>query len=1278
VDQQSDHLSNAEIERYGDTVPPGEPAVEDRRERIEAHLADCPACRERVLASQRVRLALLATSPVTTAPDAERPDPNRSGVGQIEHGRTDAEHRGPDCPDEDDLRHLAAGLCPPDQATRLTQHAAQCDHCGPLLRMYVEDFSDELSKEDDAVMAKLKSSSGGWQKKLAQEMLKQSGASYESSDSPAGSGKARARQPFPWRWVLAPTALAACAAIAFAVWYQQRETPEKVERLLAQAYTEQRTAELRIPGAAYAPLRQERGGSQSPFSIADRPQALLQAELAIDRKLKSDPNNPEWLEKRALADVLEKQFNEAIEDLETVRAQHPDSSTVLTLLGIAHYERGQSVRVGGDQTDAAKNLTSNDCVIATENLSRALDLHPSDPVVLYNLAFAHTCLKAYKSAIADWEAYLKLDSTSAWAGEAKKRLAELKALLLSHDGGLAVRLMVPTVLAAAKKGNGYQLADSRIEEYLEAAVKDWLPALSSAPNLDPVNLRVGLALIAQVLDGSHGDPWLRKILALPPSNELHQALLALGQASQANESGNPEAAREAADRADRLFRNLGSRAGTARAQFEKLYALRRSAQPCYLAAKALSLSRRVQPYKWILIQSRLELSSCAALAGKIGEAERYAEDSARLAQRYNLPILHLRGLAFRASLQRSKGAFFEAWSSELSGLGLYWAGSYPPIRAYLFYTDLGFLAEDTNLWHVAYAMADEAVQQISQTPNVTTEAMARTRLANLALMVDQTDIAKREYQRASAIFSTLPEANSTRTYRADSQLGLAKIEVSRGQLDSATGRLEEIRSQLPQISSKTVARRFHLTLAKLQYRQGKTADAKNSLQKAIDFGESELDSLATDRDRVKWERENGEAYRLLTQLEVEENKPEEALALWEWYRSAPLRNQRGSPILASPTSMVSEMKHARATLVHQSLLTYAILPGGVSVWLSDDRGLTAFWVPGTLATLAPLVAQFAGECANRYSNLSQLNSHARRLYEVLIRPVFTHLQLGRTLIVELDDPLYAIPFQVLLDSEGRYFGATFRLIYSPGIVYGTPDQAHDTKQEELVVGSTATDAAAPNSLPEVEQEAKAVAHYFRRAELLIGKDAEVESVLRRLQNASLFHFAGHAASLEYGTHAGLLLFTQPNKKRANDTAVLDASRLESIQFHRCQLVVLSACSTAKSSRGGFADPDSLVRAFLRSGARQVIASHWAVDSTTTVEFMGFFYDSLRYGKTVSEALQRAQRRVRGAFPHPYYWASFNVFGAEDVEPNLHFSGDHSNTVQGNEFSAGQEKATPAR
>ena len=99
------------------------------------------------------------------------------------------------------------------------------------------------------------------------------------------------------------------------------------------------------------------------------------------------------------------------------------------------------------------------------------------------------------------------------------------------------------------------------------------------------------------------------------------------------------------------------------------------------------------------------------------------------------------------------------------------------------------------------------------------------------------------------------------------------------------------------------------------------------------------------------------------------------------------------------------------------------------------------------------------------------------------------------------------------------------------------------------------------------------------------------------------------------------------------------------------LLVLSACQTALGS-GALADVPAgddwvgLVRAFLTSGADNVLATLWAVEDRATALFMERFYDALRSGLSPAESLAIAKREsIRDdATAHPFYWAGFVLVG----------------------------------
>jgi len=99
------------------------------------------------------------------------------------------------------------------------------------------------------------------------------------------------------------------------------------------------------------------------------------------------------------------------------------------------------------------------------------------------------------------------------------------------------------------------------------------------------------------------------------------------------------------------------------------------------------------------------------------------------------------------------------------------------------------------------------------------------------------------------------------------------------------------------------------------------------------------------------------------------------------------------------------------------------------------------------------------------------------------------------------------------------------------------------------------------------------------------------------------------------------------------------------------LVVLSACQTGLGS-GTLGDVPagddwvSLTRAFLHSGAANVVATLWPVEDWATAALMESFYRAYLPGADPARALAVAQRALLAApaSSHPFYWAGFVVAG----------------------------------
>jgi CHAT domain-containing protein len=132
--------------------------------------------------------------------------------------------------------------------------------------------------------------------------------------------------------------------------------------------------------------------------------------------------------------------------------------------------------------------------------------------------------------------------------------------------------------------------------------------------------------------------------------------------------------------------------------------------------------------------------------------------------------------------------------------------------------------------------------------------------------------------------------------------------------------------------------------------------------------------------------------------------------------------------------------------------------------------------------------------------------------------------------------------------------------------------------------------------------------------------ATVEAVGAVITQYSTFHFSCH----------GLTDFREPLNSRlilAHNQPFTMRDILES-QLPTTRLAVLSACESAIPGVELLDEVISLPTGLLQAGVAGVIGSLWAVFEPSTMELMVRFYNSWREGKSIPEALCRAQQQVR--------------------------------------------------
>jgi CHAT domain-containing protein/tetratricopeptide (TPR) repeat protein len=201
------------------------------------------------------------------------------------------------------------------------------------------------------------------------------------------------------------------------------------------------------------------------------------------------------------------------------------------------------------------------------------------------------------------------------------------------------------------------------------------------------------------------------------------------------------------------------------------------------------------------------------------------------------------------------------------------------------------------------------------------------------------------------------------------------------------------------------------------------------------------------------------------------------------------------------------------------------------------------------------------------------------------------------------------------------------------------------------------------ALPETADELCAVARALgveNSDDVLLGANATVTTIKKisredRLRHYQIVHFATHgvlageaSSYLDARSEPGLLL-TPPAEATAEDDGLLTASEVAQLKLN-ADWVILSACNTAAGVSTGAEALSGLARAFFYAGARALLVSHWAVDSTAAVKLTTGTFSQLKAHPNIgkAEAVRRSMTAIIESGPslyaHPTNWAPFVVVG----------------------------------
>ncbi|MBS1808818.1 MAG: CHAT domain-containing protein [Acidobacteria bacterium] len=452
-----------------------------------------------------------------------------------------------------------------------------------------------------------------------------------------------------------------------------------------------------------------------------------------------------------------------------------------------------------------------------------------------------------------------------------------------------------------------------------------------------------------------------------------------------------------------------------------------------------------------------------------------------------------------------------------------------------------------------------------------------------------------------------------------------------------------------------------VTLGQAYLRLRKIPEASEILDEAA----RQLEALRTrvagrEQERQLFFQDKATAYHLQIELLLQQGKKLEALQASERAKARVLFDafQRGRA-----QGDERYLPDCEPPVLHPAELGRLVTPKAAVLVYAVTQEQTFLFVLRNTAS-APEIYLFririsAEELRQRSRRFQQLiaerrpafAAEARALYRLLLQPAAAALQGVEQLCIIPDDGLWNVPFQALQSSAGRYALEDYVIRYAPSlsVLMSLAKQQPPTAVASLLAfGNPATpnDTDHPFApLPEAEKEVTSLGKLFRPAQIFTGA-AATESQFKALAGQhSILHLATHGVLNNRQPLDSYLALANIDGEGADDGR-LTAREIMQTKLN-ANLVVLSACETARGNIRPGEGVVGLSWAFFLAGSRTLVVSQWQVHSASTAELMVRFFTH-RQGQSQNASALRAaalQLMQQPRYQHPYYWASFITVGA---------------------------------
>lgn len=516
-------------------------------------------------------------------------------------------------------------------------------------------------------------------------------------------------------------------------------------------------------------------------------------------------------------------------------------------------------------------------------------------------------------------------------------------------------------------------------------------------------------------------------------------------------------------------------------------------------------------------------------------------------------------------------------------------------------------------------------------------------LSSVTIARDQLDAAE-NYNREAL---ELSEAIHDHTGEMSSRLIAGRIEASRKHFQRAEELLREI--ILDQTISAATRWEAEARLASVYGQEGQPVKAESEYKRSIKTIQAARQSIEEDELRLTFLSSAIDFYDEYIDFLMRRGRAEDALRVADRTRSQTLMESLTTSNKVSTIPVPGPAPRQLAQKLHAYLLLYWVGQNHSYLWVITSSKISTFLLPPK-SEIDPLVKNYRQAILDGHDVLASNHSEGEKLYAMLVAPARKLIPGNSRVILLPAENLSSVNFETLIapDPAPHFWieDVTLSIASSLAILSNMNQRPFNHDRSLLLVGNPEPANADFPPLLQAPAEMQKISGHFPqlKREVLEGRNATPAAYLASSPDRFAYlHFVAH----------GIASHTQPLESAVILSKEGDSYKLYAREIVKhpltAELVTISACNGAGTRAYAGEGLVGLSWAFLRAGARHVIASLWEVsDSPSTPQLMDELYQGLDRGEDPATALRNAKLSMlkssgRTVFSKPFYWAPFQLY-----------------------------------